>query len=298
MSTQQRKKTAKDWILHILLMNFAVLILSVGVYFFKTPNGFAIGGVSGLSIVLAIAFRAVSQATFMLVINVLLLIVGVLVLGKECGVQTIICSLLFSIETWLLERFLPLSGPLTDQPLLELTYAILLTGIASAILFQINASSGGTDIVALILKKYTRLDVGRALLVSDFLIASSTFFVVGIRSGVHAGVRAGLYALLGLFAKAFLVDSVIENINTCKSFLIVTTHPEEISEYILKTMHHGVTACPAEGEFTHEQKTLLITVCRRSEAFRLKKYARQVDPSSFVIVTSTSEIIGRGFRSV
>ena len=130
------------------------LLTAVGVYFFKAPNGFATGGVSGLSILLARAVPLLSQATYMTIINALLLVVGVIALGKGCGLQTILCSLLFSGVTMLLERFVPLNGPLTDEPLLELVLAVLLTGIGSAILFRVGASTGGTDTQPCEVSKY------------------------------------------------------------------------------------------------------------------------------------------------
>ena len=174
--------------------------------------------------------------------------------------------------------------------LMELVYAMLLTSIGSAIIFHCGASSGGTDIVALILKKYSSLDVGKSLLCVDFLFAASAFLVFDIQTG--------LFSLLGLFAKAFLVDGVIESINSCKYFMIVTTHPDEISDYIIHNLHHGATLVHAEGAYTHGGKTMLHTVCRRIEAIRLQKKVHEIDPSAFTVVTTSSEIIGRGFRGV
>jgi uncharacterized membrane-anchored protein YitT (DUF2179 family) len=142
----------------------------------------------------------------------------------------------------------------------------------------------------MILKKYTSLDIGRALLATDFLVASMAFFVYG--------VRIGLYSLLGLFAKAFLVDSIIESINLCKSFTIITEKPDEISNYILNIMHHGVTLVDAVGAYTHKPKKMIITSCKRVEAAKLEKALRIIDPEAFITVTNSSKIIGRGFRGV
>lgn len=286
MQKSQIAEKAKYW----LSLNLGIILLAFGVYFFKTPNGFATGGVSGLSIILFKVLPYLTQAEYMTIINLLLLFIGLAVLGKGCGVMTIYCSLLFSAETRLLELIVPLSGPLTNQPFLELIYAILLTGIGSAIIFNCDASSGGTDIVALILKKYSSLDVGKSLLISDSLIAASTFFVFGIQSC--------LFSVLGLFVKAFLIDNVIESINLCKSFTIITAKPDKISDYIMNTLHHGVTAYTGLGEFTHEPKTVLMTVCKRIDAAKLKNRIKEIDPDAFVIVTNSSEIIGRGFRGV
>jgi uncharacterized membrane-anchored protein YitT (DUF2179 family) len=270
------------------MLNFGILLMSVGIYFFKAPNGFATGGVSGISVVLAKLFPVITQATYMMIINIVLLVVGVIVLGKTCGILTIYSSLVLSILTWIFEFFLPLTSPLTQYPLLELVYAVLLTGIGSAIIFKCGTSTGGTDIIALILKKYTHLNVGQALLISDFLIAASTFFVYD--------VKIGLFSLLGLFAKVFVVDDILDSINMCKAFTIITTKADKIEEYILNDLKHGATIHGASGAYTGEKKEVIITVCRRSEALRLRKKVKEIDPHSFIIITKTSEIMGKGFR--
>lgn len=277
-------KNIKFWV----LLNLGILFMSVGIYFFKATNNFATGGVSGISVLLAKLIPGMSQATYMMIINVVLLILGVLILGKKCGILTIFSSLMLSAETWLFEYFIPLSAPLTDYKLLELVYAVMLTGIGSAIVFKCNSSTGGTDIVALILKKYTQMNVGEALLVSDFVIAASTFFVYD--------VTTGLFSMLGLFAKVFVVDDILDSINMCKSFTIITTKPDEIDEFIMKELKHGATTYSANGAFTGEGRTVIMTVCRRSEAIRLRRRVKEIDPHSFIIITKTSEIMGKGFR--
>ena len=277
----------KDKLKYWFMVESAVVLLTIGVYFFKTPNNFATGGVSGLSLLLSKVFPVLTQAEYMAAINVLLLVVGVMILGKECSGMTIFCSLQFSALNWLLEKLIPMDRPFTDEPLLELVYAMFLSGIASAMLFDCNASSGGTDIIALILKKYSTMNIGRALMITDMIIVLSNFFINGI--------PAGLYSLLGLFMKTFLIDNIIESLNMCKAFTIVTTRPDEISRYIMDELHHGVTMYEAEGGYTHGAKSMLLTVCRRADAFKLRKFAKQVDPDSFMIVTNSSEIIGRGF---
>lgn len=278
-------KTAGYWI----LLNLGTLLLAAGVYFFKAPNHFATGGVSGIAIILE-RFIPLKQSHIVLIINALLLVVGFIFLGKGCTFKTIYCSLVYSGENLLFEYLCPLDSPLTGQPLMELVYAILLTGIGSAIIFNCDASSGGTDIIALILKKFTKMNVGRALLITDFLIASSTFFIFG--------AEAGLYSILGLFAKAFLIDGVIEDIGKSRYITIITTVPEEIGRYIIEDMKRDYTAYKATGGYTGNEKTVLITVCKRSEALRLKQKVKEIDAASFVIITDANEILGKGFRGV
>ena len=281
-------KKVLDRVKYWSFLNLGILLLAVGIYFFKAPNGFAIGGVSGISIILAKLFPAISQATYMIVINAVLLVVGVIVLGRECGALTFFCSIMLSLENWLFELLIPLTAPVSAYPLMELVYAVLLTGIGSAIIFKCKASSGGTDIVALVLKKYTSMNVGKALLLSDFIIAASTFIVYDVQSG--------LFAILGLFAKVFIVDDIIDSINMCKSFTIITTLPEPIDEFITKELPHSATVYEAKGAYTGETRHVIMTVCRRAEAIRLRKFVNSIDPHAFLIINKTSEIMGKGFR--
>lgn len=291
------EKRGLDLIKKALSINLGILMIAVGIYFFKAPNGFATGGVSGIAIVLAkLPFSApigLTQSIYMLAINVILLILGVIILGKKCGFLTIYCSLMLSIENLLFETFIPIelisgTDKLTGSPLLELVYAVLLTGIGSAILFKNKASSGGTDIVALILKKHSNLNVSQALLATDFLIALSTFFV-------YKDVSVGLYAMLGLFSKIFIIDDILDSMNLCKAFTIITTKPEEISAFILEEMKHGATMYKGKGVYTQQDREIIMTVCKRTEAIRLRRKVKKIDPEAFIIITKTSEIFGKGF---
>lgn len=278
-------KNAKQF----LIMNLGLILLSVGEYFFKIPNGFSTGGVTGIGMILG-RLTPISSGVWIWTLNVALLILGFAFLGKKVGVKTVYCSMAYSALIYLFENIIPLKNPLSNQPFMELTYAMLLTSIGSAMIFNSDASSGGTDIIALILKKYFKCDVGKALLCADSIVAASTFLVFDIQTG--------LFSLLGLFAKAFIVDSVIESLNTCKYFIVITSKPDEISEYIINELHHGATTNIAIGEYTHTDRTMVHTVCKRIEAIRLREKIRKIDPSAFIIITTSSEIIGRGFRSI
>ena len=284
---QKQKKSAWEVIKYWLLLNIGALCVSTGVYFFKAPNHFATGGVSGISIILAPYIPFLKQSDLVMIINVLLLLIGLIFLGKKVILKTLYCSLVYSAENMLFEHLLPLNGPLTDQPFMELVIAILLTGIGSAIMFNCKASSGGTDIIALILKKYTKLNTGKALLATDLVIACFAFLF---------GVQAGLYSLLGLFAKAFVIDGVIENIGKTKYITIITTSPELVGKYIIEKMKRDYTSYKATGGYTGNEKTVLITVCKRTEALKLKTKVKQLDKSSFVIITDANEILGKGFQ--
>lgn len=279
------KKAVKEY----TLMTVGVILLTVGVYVFKIPNGFSTGGVSGIGTLLG-KLGILPASTWISIINIALLVVGFAFLGKDTGVRTVYCSLLFSGLVESLGRIFPMSAPLTDEPLLELVYAMMLTALGSALMFKYGGSSGGTDIVALILKKYTSAEVGKCLLMVDAAVAVSSIFVFGI--------KIGLFSIAGLFAKAFLVDNIIESMNVCKYFVIITSEPEKIIEYVSSSLHHSATVVEARGAYTGDGRTMIHTVCRRIEAIRLQKRVREIDPHSFMIVTSSSEIIGRGFRNI
>lgn len=274
---------------NFLLMSLGCILLSAGVYFFKIPNGFVTGGVSGIGTLLG-KTTPISAAAWIWILNIFLMLLGFLLLGKQNGIKTFYCSMLYSAIIYVFEIILPLSAPLTDQPFMELAYAMLLTAIGSALIFYCDASAGGTDIVALILKKFTDINVGKALLAVDFAVAVSSFFVFNI--------KIGLFSMLGLFAKAFIVDGIIDSLSSCKYFIVITSETEEITDYIMKTLRHGVTVHKVVGAYTNDEKTMIHTVCKRIEAIKLKSKIKEIDPKAFTIISSSSEIIGRGFRSV
>ncbi len=272
------------------LLTLGTVIMVLGIYFFKFPNNFSTGGVTGIAVILARYFPAISRADFVMVINVALLGLGLAVFGKNFAGKTVYVSLLMSALTWVLERAVPLAAPMTTQPFLELIFAVSLPALGSAILFNLDASSGGTDIVAMVLKKFTSLDIGKALICSDLVIT--------LMACVAFGMETGLYSILGLVMKSLLVDMVLENINTHKYFHIITTKPEEIEKFITATLGRGATELHGEGAYTHEGRTVLLTVMKRHEAVLLRRYVRQVDPSAFVLIINTGEIVGKGFRGV
>ena len=216
-----------------VLMTIGTLIMVVGIYFFKYTNNFSTGGVSGISVILGHYFPS-TPGTFGLIIYVILLLCGYIVLGKSFGIYTTYVTLLQSGLIWVLERVLPMSAPMTNQPFLELIFAVSLPAIGSAILFHVGASSGGTDIIAMIMRKYTTLDIGRALLISDCVITFAACFAFGMTTG--------LFSILGLVIKSLLVDMVLENINTNKCFHIITANPEPIEQYIINSLD-SVSAC-------------------------------------------------------
>ncbi len=268
-------------------MNVATVMISVGVYCFKFPNNFSMGGVSGLSILLGKVLPVLSASSYNTIINVLFLILGFLMLDKSFGFRTVYCSLLSAGLIQVFSWVWPLTAPLTDQLMLELFFAVILPALGAAILFNIDASSGGTDIAAMILKKYSGLDVGTALLISDVAIAAAALFVFD--------VKAGLCSLLGLALKSVLVDSAIESLNRRKAFFVITSDPEHVCDYVTHTLVRGATVWTAQGAYTHDVHHVVLTVLSRGQAVALRRHLKQVDPHAFMIVANSSEIFGKGF---
>jgi uncharacterized membrane-anchored protein YitT (DUF2179 family) len=286
----EQNSNVKQWLKDYAFITAGVMLVVFGVYFFKFPNNFSIGGVTGAAIIISkLLGPSISSGTIVLVINAILLVVGYIFLGKSFGNRTVYGSVLLSVSLRLLEVIIPIDQPLTNQPVLELAFAVLLPSIGAAILFNIGASTGGTDVIAMMLKKYSNLDIGRALLISDFFLTMLTFPVFGLTTG--------LFSILGLFIKSTLVDTVIENLNLNKYFTIICENPKPICDYILKNIHRSATVFDAKGAFTDKDKKIILTVMNRSQAVNLRKYIREADPNAFILITNTSEIIGRGFRA-
>ena len=289
-ANKKMKTNKAETLKSYLVITVGTVIMAAGIYFFKFPNNFSTGGVSALSMILTALFPILTAGQYMMIINVLLLIVGLLVFGKNFAVKTIYSSLLLSICTRIFEVIVPLSQPLTNEKFLELIFAIGLTAIGSALIFNEAASSGGTDIIAMILKKFTNLNIGRALLCSDIILAAASLWVFDISTG--------MFSILGLVMKAFVVDNVIDGINLSKCFTIITDKDKEICEFINSELHRGATVSVCSGAFTGEDRRMIITVLNRNQAVLLKQFIKKTDKNAFTMITNSSDILGKGFRTV
>ena len=276
-------KLFKDYI----VITLAVIIMDLGIYAFKFPNHFSFGGVSGLAVVLN-EILGISAAQINLVINLALLVIGFAVLGKSFGLKTAYATVLSSVVLSLMEKMMPISAPLTNQPMLELAYAIALPAVAAAMLFYVDASGGGTDIVAMILKKYTTIDIGTALLISDVAIVALSF--------IAFDVRTGLFSVSRLLAKSIFVDRTMDQMRLCKYFTIISSDPEPICDFIQNVLNRSTTLYNAEGGYSHENKKVILCALDRRQAVILQRFIRQTDDSAFIMITKSSETFGKGFR--
>ena len=277
---------AKKFVFKYAMITVSTLIMVVGTYFFKFPNNFAFGGVTGFATIVN-ALTPLSAEDFTFVANMVLLIIGFLFLGKNAGIMTVYSSVLMSVALSGMERIWPMAGPLTEEPLLELVFAVFLSGVGSSLLFNIGASSGGTDIIAMILKKYTSLDIGSVLFLVDAAAIVMAFFLFG--------PTTGLFSALGLLCKSLVIDTVIESINQCKCFNIICDEPEPICQFIIHELGRDATVYEAVGAFTKKQKTVIMTTMKRGQALRLRNFIKKQEPSAFILISNSSEIIGKGF---
>ena len=281
------EKTAIKFIKEYGLLTVASVLMIVSTWLFKYPNNFAFGGVNGLSIVLS-KIISIPASTLNLGMNVILLVIGFIVLGKVFAGKTLYVTILSTVGLSALDKLYPITKPLTDEPVIELLFAVAIPAVASAILFNMDASSGGTDIVAMLLKKYTTMEIGTAIFAVDVLITLSAFLIFDFATG--------LYSVTGLFAKTLIMDGAIENMNLCKYFTIVTTNPKPICDFIHHELHRSATIYKAEGAYSHTEKNIVLVVLKRSQAVRLRRFIKDVEPTAFMMITNSSEIIGKGFR--
>lgn len=270
-----------------LTITVAAVLMDIGIYFFKFPNNFSFGGVSGLSVVLNDLQSVFSASQVNLIINMALLIIGFVILGRDFGIKTAYVTVLSSILLNVFEAVFPMEKPLTDQPVLELAFAIMLAALAAAMLFNEDASGGGTDIVAMIVKKYSTMNIGTALLVVDAVIVVASFLVFDMETG--------LFSVCGLVAKTLFVDGALDRLKLCKYVTVVCSEPDPICDYIRDTLQRSATLYQAEGLYSHQHKTVILCALDPKQSVLLQRYIHKVEPSAFMMITKSSEIIGKGF---
>jgi len=272
-----------------ILITIGLVFVAAGIEYFLVPNDLAAGGVSGLAIVINYYFPSISVGTFMLAANIILFIVAFILIGPSFGAKTIYASLGLSGIIWVMEKFFPISKPLTNNLLLELIYGILISGVGMGIVFNQNASTGGTDIIAKILNKFFHINIGKALLISDL--------VVTLGALITFGAEKGMYALLGVILNGAVIDEVIQGINTVKEVKIISSKNEEIKKFILDELGRGVTIYYARGGFTNEEKDMLVVLLSRREFIKLREFIKDIDERAFITVSNVHEVFGEGFKS-
>lgn len=280
----------KTNIMTYLKLFIGAVFIAVGLYFFWAPSDLAAGGVSGLSIVIKAIVPFIPIGVIIFILDIIMFLIGFIILGKSFGARSLICSVSVSIIMTLLEFIFPSWEAVSEDYLLVLLFGALFIAIGQAIVFNIDASSGGTDIIAKIITKYIPINIGTALLIADMTVVllATTLF----------GLEKGLYAALGVIITTQLIDYFISGLNIKKYIMIIPSNREradKINSYILNDLDRGATVYKAEGAYSGESKKVITTVMDRKELVILKKEVEHIDPEAFMTVQNLHDICGEGF---
>lgn len=271
------------------IITFGIILVAISVEYFFAPNKLAAGGVTGAAIVLNALIPKISVGASTFIMNAVLFIVAFMFIDGNFGVKTIYASMGLSAVIWVIEKFLnPVA--VTQDLIIATIFGTLISAIGMALVFNENASTGGTDILAKLLNKFFHLDIGKSLLVVDFVIT--------LASAVVFGVDVGLYAVLSVILLGILVDKLIEGFKACKSVLIISKSNNKISQYILNDLGRGCTFLNAKGGYTKKETDILYAVLSRNEFIKLKSYIKDIDPQSFITVGDVHEVLGEGFGNI
>ncbi|KGG81313.1 membrane protein [Caloranaerobacter azorensis H53214] len=278
------KNIVKDYV----IISIGIIIVAFALSFFLVPADLAVGGITGLAMVIKSVIPSVSIGVLMFIMNLILFVVAFLLIGTQFGAKTIYASFGLSGAMWVFEKFFTIKGPVTDDILLNLFYGILIQGIGMAIIFYQNASTGGTDIIAKILNKFFSIDIGKSLLMADF--------VVTLLAVLTFGAKLGLYALLGVIMNGFVIDNVIEGLNVKMNVMVISSVPDKIKMFITEELERGATIYYAEGAYTNQTRPVIMAVMNKKEFIRLKSYIKKIDKKAFVTVSTVHEVLGEGFN--
>lgn len=279
-------KILKDYI----IITIGVLLVASGLYFFMMQNNIAAGGISGLAMVLNHYIPWLPVGGMMFIIDGVLFVVAFLVIGPDFGGRTIYSSLLLSSTTFLLEKFVPMKESLTGDMFMEMIFGIIISAIGLAVIFNKNASTGGTDIIAKILNKYFQVNMGKGVLMADLVVVTMAMAAFGLRQG--------LYALFAVILNGMVIDRAIEGLNSCKQVKIISDKYLVIESFILEDLGRGATVYNATGSFSQNEIKVLETIVSTKEFIRIKNYIKEIDPNAFVMVADVHETLGEGFKSI
>ena len=309
------KKNFKQEVFAYILLIVGSALFAVGDVMFVNPYLMAPGGTYGLSNVLntlwpwKIAFYAICM-------DVPLLIIGTIILGPKFGVKTVVSTILIFLFTFLLESiwgYNPVihDGAIVASPIeglsmveipnhggwfvpdyfLNTVVAGLIYGVAIGLIFRSGATSGGSDIISMIIHKYTKISLGTLVLIVDSCITLTTFIAFG-------DIRLPIYSIIIIFIESKVIDLVVDGIKSYKTALIVTDKMEEVKNYILHDMHRGGTCITGEGLYNGTERKMIYVTMERADFVKLRANLRNLDPSAFVNVIDSAEIMGKGFKEL
>ena len=266
------------------MITVATAIVAAAVFFFLVPSNVSVGSISGLAIVLG-NFIPLPISALTMIMNVGLLIVGFLLVGREFGAKTVYTSILLPVIIGILEKIYPNNVSMNGDPFLDMICYVFLVSVGLAMLFNRNASSGGLDIVAKLLNKFLHMDLGNAMSVSGMVVALSSALVYD--------KKIVILSVLGTYLNGIVLDHFIFGFNLKKRVCIVSQKEEEIRNFILHELHSGATVYEAYGAYNLDPRREIITIVDKNEYAKLMTYIEKVDPSAFVTVYTVNKIIYR-----
>jgi uncharacterized membrane-anchored protein YitT (DUF2179 family) len=293
-----KKFFTKGWIKAYSLIIIGSFILAAGFVYFITPYKIVPGGVFGISIVIHYMTKGVFSfapsglpiGTMGLIMNVPLTILGIKILGPRFGVKTIVGLFLSSFFIDFLTYFWGDKPLVSNDAILSSIYGGVLIGFGLGLIFKSKATSGGSDIIAMIFAKYTRLPIGQLMIYVD-----STIVLFGLI--VFRDWKIPLYSWIVIYITGKVIDATLEGVNYNKTLLIISDKYEEIRHKILFDLGRGGTLIKAEGMFEQKERKLIFTNVSRREVYILQDYIKEIDPKAFVTIIDANEIIGDGFKS-
>ncbi|MGL1893197.1 MAG: YitT family protein [Spirochaetaceae bacterium] len=271
-----------------LLINVGLIVMAIGLHFFLIASDLAAGGIIGLAMVINHFVPIIPIGIVMTVMNVVLILVALILFGKKFTANTIYSSLALSGIIFLFEMFFPLSGPIVDDTLLNLIFGIVIQGLGMGLIFYQDASTGGTDIVAKVINKYFHTEIGRALLITDF--------VVVISAGFAFGFTLGLWAFVGIVLNGLVIDRVIAGFEQKLHVVVISKQSKQINDFVVKSIDRTTTIYEAVGGYTGETKQVIQAILNKKEYIKLKLFIRNLDPNAFISVSFTHEVLGEGFN--
>lgn len=265
------------------IVTIGTLIVATGVFFFMLPSNVVAGSLTGLVMVLT-NFIPLKISVLTFILNAFLLVIGFIFIGKEFGGKTVYASVLLPIFLGIFEFAFPNNQSLTNDVLLDTICYLLIVSVGIALLFRVNASSGGLDIVAKILNKYAHIELGKAMSIAGMVTAFSSVLVYDKKTLVMS--------ILATYANGIILDNFIDGYNRRKRVCILSSNYEQIQDFITNELKRGVTLYQAIGGYKKEEKTEIVTILTRSEYGALLNYLHSVDKSAFMTVSTVNEVIG------
>lgn len=294
------KFLSKKWIIDYLYILVGSFILAAGFVYFVTPHKIVPGGVYGIAIVVHYLTKGVFSfwpdgfpiGLFGLILNVPLTIAGIKILGPRFGVKTVVGFVLTSVFIDGITMLRPVGdAPLVEDILLSCVFAGVLIGFGLGLIFKSRATSGGSDIIAMIIAKYTRLQLGRLMIYVDSVIV--LFGLIAFRDWAIP-----LYSWIVIYITGKVIDLTIEGASYNKALMIVSKKHDEIKNKLLLDLERGGTYLRGEGMYTGEEKQIIYTVVSRREVAILEEFISKIDPDAFITIMDTKEILGEGFQNL